>query len=374
MPATYAEKKPFRIHEGEAALSRLAGTEGPITPFQQARFLALLLRETGTLASFRLIEIAAGSGAILVPVSLTRRGLFRLADIAGGKQASFHAAILEGDPAISARALREGLILAGRAIGIDAFTFTDCPLSYDGRDNPLTILHRQASPSSGWKLTLDGEAEEILARLSDRDDRKKLRQKTNKLAAFGAIRAGWAETTEARQAAFEALFRWKAARFGAAGIDDPFADDAIRAFLVKSAETGAVRLFTLSAGNRLVAVLAGLAGKGCFSGMLNGHDADADIARTSPGEQLIVHLIRALSAENFRHFDLGTGEARYKAHYCPERLALVDCAVAVSAKGFLAARLFLAARGLKRIIKQSPKLMGWVARARRFRSGGSSAA
>lgn len=374
MTATDAEKKQFRILEGEAALARLAAIEGPLTPFQQACFLAPLLQETGTLESFRLIEIAAGAGSILVPVSLAKRGLFRLADIAGGKQASFHAAIVEGDPAISARALREGLVRAGRDSGIDAFTFTDCPMSYDGRDNPLTILPRQPSPSSGWMLTLDGEAEEILARLSDRDDRKKLRQKANKLAAFGPVRAGWAETTEARKAAFEALFRWKAARFGAAGIEDPFADDAIRAFLEKSAETGALRLFTLSAGNRLVAVLAGLAGKGCFSGMLNGHDGEADIARTSPGEQLIVHLIRALSAENLRHLDLGTGEARYKAHYCPERIALVDCAVAVSVKGFLAAHLFLAARGAKRVIKQSPRLMGWVARARRFRGGRSGAA
>jgi CelD/BcsL family acetyltransferase involved in cellulose biosynthesis len=370
MTTTDAEKKPFHIHEGEAALSRLAATDGAITPFQQARFLEPLLQETGTLGSFRLIEIAAGGGAILVPVSIAPKGFFRLADIAGGKQASFHATILEGNPAISAKALREGLILAGRAIRIDAFTFTDCPLSYDGKDNPLTILSRQPAPSSGWKLALEGDAEQILARLSDRDDRKKLRQKANKLAAFGPVRAGWAETTETRKSAFEALFRWKAARFGTAGIDDPFADDAIRAFLVRTADIGALRLFTLSAGDRLVAVLAGLSGKGCFSGMLNGHDAEADIARTSPGEQLIVHLIRALSAENLRHFDLGTGEARYKAHYCPEQIALVDCAVAVSAKGFLAARLFLAARGAKRVIKQSPRLMGWVARARRFRGGG----
>lgn len=372
MTTIAAEKKLFRILKGEMALARLAKAGHGLTPFQQARFLAPLLRETAALDDFHLIEIAGDSGALLLPVSIEKRGPFALADIAGGKQASFHAAMPEGDLAISAKALRDGLARAGREMNIDAFTFSDCPLSYDGRDNPLTILSRQPSPSSGWKLTLEGAVEDILARLSDRDDRKKLRQKANKLAAFGTIRAGWAETPEASAAAFEALFRWKAERFGAAGIDDPFATEAIRISLANMAETGVLRLFTLRAGNRLVAALAGLVGEGCFSGMLNGHDPDTEIARTSPGEQLIPHLIRALGAEHFRQFDLGVGEARYKAHYCPERIALVDCAVAVSAKGFVAARLFLVARATKRAIKQNPRLMGLVARLRRFRGGKSN--
>jgi CelD/BcsL family acetyltransferase involved in cellulose biosynthesis len=362
-----AEKKAFRILKCEAALARLAATGNALTPFQQAGFLAPLLSGTHALDDFRLIEILADAGVLLLPVSIERRGPFRLADIAGGKQASFHAGIPDNNLAISTRALRNALAGAGREIGIDAFTFTDCPLSYDGRDNPLAILARQASPSSGWKLTLGEEADDILARLSDRDDRKKLRQKASKLAALGTIRAGWAETTEARAAAFEALFRWKAERFGAAGIDDPFATEAIRASLSAMAEAGTLRLFTLSAGSRLVAVLAGLVGDRCFTGMLNGHEAEAEIARTSPGEQLLPHLIRALCAGKFRHFDLGVGEARYKAHYCPERIALVDCAVSASAKGMIAARLFLAARAAKRIVKQSPGLMAMVARLRRLR-------
>ncbi|MBN8535391.1 MAG: GNAT family N-acetyltransferase [Rhizobiales bacterium] len=364
-----ADKKAFRIHQGEAALARLATTSNGLTPFQQAGFLAPLLRGVNALDDFRLIEIRADGGALLLPVSIVQLGLFRLADIAGGKQASFHAATSDGLLAISAQTLRRHLINAGREIGIDAFTFSDCPLTYNDRDNPLAILARQASPSSGWKLALEGEAEEILARLSDRDDRKKLRQKANRLAALGTIHAGWAETPEARAAAFEALFRWKAERFGAAGIDDPFATDAIRTSLAAMAETGVLRLFTLRAGNRLVAVLAGLVGDRCFSGMLNGHEPEAEIARTSPGEQLLPHLIRALCADGFRHFDLGVGEARYKAHYCPARIALVDCAVAASAKGILAARLFLAMRAAKRTIKQSPKLMELLTRLRRLRSG-----
>lgn len=369
MSARVAEIRPFRILAGEAALAQLAAARTSLTPFQQAGFLEPLLRETGALDGFRLIEIMAGGGTLLLPVSIGRRGPFRLADIAGGKQASYHAPIPDEKLAISTKALRDGLAKAGRHLGIDAFTFTDCPLSYAGQDNPLTILGRQPSPSSGWALTLGGGADDILARLSDRDDRKKLRQKATKLAAFGPVRAGWVQTPEARAAAFEALFRWKAERFGAAGIDDPFTGHGMREFLARAVESGTLRIFMLSAGDRLVAVLAGVQAGGCFSGMLNGHESEAEIVRASPGEQLIVHLIRALSAEGVRQFDLGVGEARYKAHYCPERIALFDCAVAASIKGIIAARLFLLARAAKRVIKQSPRLMALVGRLRKLKGG-----
>ncbi|MGL5446806.1 MAG: GNAT family N-acetyltransferase [Rhabdaerophilum sp.] len=369
LPATnVVEIQSLRILAGEAALTRLAEAGTSLTPFQQVGFLEPLLRETRALDRFRLIEITAGDGSLLLPVSIEKRGPFILADIAGGKQASYHAGLPSVDLAISTKILRDALTKAGHELGIDAFTFTDCPLSYAGRDNPLTILGRQPSPSSGWALSFDGAADDILARLSDKDDRKKLRQKANKLSAFGPVRAGWAQTPEDRSKAFEAMFRWKAQRFGAAGIDDPFTGHGMRDFLASAGENGTLRLFTVAAGERLVAVLAGVQAHGCFSGMLNGHESEAEIARTSPGEQLIVHLIRALSAEGFRQFDLGVGEARYKAHYCPERIALADCAVGVSLKGQMAARLFLVARATKRVAKQSPRMMALVGRLRRLRS------
>ena len=52
-----ADKKAFRIHQGEAALARLATTSNGLTPFQQAGFLAPLLRGVNALDDFRLIEI-----------------------------------------------------------------------------------------------------------------------------------------------------------------------------------------------------------------------------------------------------------------------------------------------------------------------------
>jgi CelD/BcsL family acetyltransferase involved in cellulose biosynthesis len=362
-----AQTRPFRLHAGEAALARLAQGPAALTPFQSVGLLEPLIRRTDQLDAFRVIEITLPDAELLLPLTMHRRGPFRVADICGGKQASYHAGVPGENAAITPEALYDTLRAAGRAMGLDAFTFTDCPIRYGGRDNPLALLPHQASPSSGWSLRLEGEADALLARLSDRDDRKKLRQKANKLAALGAVQAGWAETPDARAEAFEALFRWKAARFGAAGIDDPFAQAGMRECLAEAGESGALRLFTLAAGPRLVAVLAGAGNAGCFSGMLNGHEGENEIARTSPGEQLIVHLIHALCAEGFRHFDLGVGEARYKAHYCPEEIALVDCAVAVNANGEIAARLFLALRGMKRAIKQNPRLMALASRLRQMR-------
>ena len=134
-----------------------------------------------------------------------------------------------------------------------------------------------------------------------------------------------------------------------------------------------LRIFALSAGERLVAVMVCAIDRRACSGMVNAHDPDPEIAKTSPGEQLLMHLLRRLCAEGFRQFDLGIGEARYKAHFCPEPVALIDAALAITAKGHVAALVFLAMRRLKRRVKQDPRLWSLVMRYRRWKAGQAAA-
>jgi CelD/BcsL family acetyltransferase involved in cellulose biosynthesis len=365
------QKPGFRIHEGAAALSRLgaAGTR-PLTPFQQAGWLAAFLGAKGRTDALRLIEFECAGGSVLLPILLSRHGLVRLADIAGGKQASFHGASISGQPVYSASELREAMRDAGRALGIDAFTITDAPVIWRGEAHPLAILPRQPNPNSGWGVTLEAKGQPPFSRLPSREDRKKQRSKANKLASLGTIAAGWITDEAARLAALDQLFAWKAERFGAVGIDNPFDDAAMRDFL-RHASAGAnapVRLFGLSAGAQLVAVMVTASQGTACCGMVNAYDPAPDIARTSPGEQLLWQLLHQLCAEGFEHFDLGLGEARYKAHYCPEEIQLFDLALAVSPAGHVAARLFLAWRALKRRVKQDPRLWSLVMRYRKWKA------
>lgn len=359
----------MRLISGAEALAYLAANGRTGTAFQAADWLIPYLDCTAGLDNFRLVEARFAQAHLLLPLSLTHKAGAMLADVPGGKHASFHAPVWVEAGACPPAEMRGALLDAGRALGVDAFTFRDCPPQMAGHANPLLALPHQPSPSAASALTLEVDGEALLHRLSDKDDRKKLRQKERKLSECGALRVGWAESETQIRNALSALFAWKDMRFGAKGIDNPFADAKIRAFITQASTSTppGIRVFTLHAGEVLIAAMAGAAWQGQFSGMLNGNDPDPTILRGSPGEVLINHLIRVLCAEGYQHFDLGVGEARYKAHYCPEQVALFDSALGITPKGKLVARAFLAARKTKRMIKQSPNAMALLARLRGLR-------
>lgn len=304
-----------------------------------------------------------------LPLTIRRLGPFRVADVTGGKHASLHAARWRGEP--DHATLIAGLRLEAQQLGLDAVLITDSPVRLDGVTNPLLALAHRPSPSYAAELAITHGAEEMLLALLDRDDRKKLRQKEKKLVeGFGPIRAGFAETEADRQAALASLAAWKALRFGAQGIADPFASDEAQRFLAAATAGNhpAIRLFTLHAGERLIAVMAGAVSAMRFSGMANANDPDPVILKSSPGDLLLAALVPHLAKAGFAYFDLGVGEARYKSRWCPEPLPMVDCALAVSRKGRLAVPLFFALRGAKRAIKQSPLAMRALQKLRALRS------
>jgi CelD/BcsL family acetyltransferase involved in cellulose biosynthesis len=340
-------------------------------PFQSDGWLGAYRAAFADAARFETLEISSPHGRLLLPLAIARHGPFRVADIVGGKHASFHAPALDAGFTIDAQTLRAALVTEGKRLGIDAILLTDCPFSVDGVASPLAIFPNQPSPSFSRELALEADGEALLTRLLDRDDRKKLRQKEGKLAeSFGQIRARFAETPDERASALMALHEWKSIRFGAKGINDPFASAEARQFLAlgTAGEAPPIRLFTLHAGERLVALMAGAATASRFSGMANANDPDPAVMKSSPGDLLIRHLILRLAAEGIRHFDLGVGEARYKAKWCPDEVPLFDCALPITAKGWLAARAFLAGRRMKRMIKQSDAGMRLVERLRSLKA------
>jgi CelD/BcsL family acetyltransferase involved in cellulose biosynthesis len=105
--------------------------------------------------------------------------------------------------------------------------------------------------------------------------------------------------------------------------------------------------------------------------MATSFDMESEVARTSPGEILLVDLIKLKGREGTTVFDLGVGEARYKTTICDEREELVDSFLPLTAKGHAFAGIARAKRWAKRRIKASPlalKLahrgLGWLSRGR----------
>lgn len=350
------------------SFARLAVAEASTTPFQSAGWVRAFLESHGVGDQFRLIELINDHGStLLLPLLLTRRaGVTQAGKIGGAHASYFMPGSIGGMPGWPRPVLSAALKKAGQLVGIDAYLLADCPRDWDDAGTLLHVLPHQISPDVGAMLVIDADGETLLSRLSDRDDRKKLRQKRNKLAALGDLHAGWVKPADIA-GALAAFYQWKAAQFTEMGIRDPFADPAFRRFLERATagDDPAIRLFMLRAGERPLALLGGARSGVHFSGMFTAYDPSPEIARHSPGEVLISALIPALCEADFAAFDLGVGEARYKAHYCPERIALVDIALPVTPGGHAAGMVWRLARKAKRAIKQNGALFEVFRKIRR---------
>ncbi|TXM87389.1 GNAT family N-acetyltransferase, partial [Methylobacterium sp. WL116] len=263
--------------------------------------------------------------------------------------------------------------LVGRAAGIDVYALGHQPRTWDGAVNPLAI-RGEAAPSDGYGMMLGPDPESTLKRAFSADARKKLRSKEKRLVeAHGAL--AYRKAADGAEAArfLSAFYAQKAARFAAMGIADPYADPAIRAFLTAATagENPAVEIhaLVLEATGRVLATFGGAVDGARYSGMMTAFDADPEIARFSPGDLLLHHLVRDQAAQGRRAFDLGVGEARYKASVCDETIPLVEATLPVTlrghAYGFVATRL----TRLKRRIKRDPRLFALVRRLRRMKGG-----
>lgn len=352
----------------EAAFTALVEAAETATPFQSPAWLRHNLAAREATERFRLVTLRNDAGAVMLPLELTSPNGVRLAGKIGGAHASFLAPARHGEPARWSRALiRAGLARAGALLGLDAILLADCPREWAGAPNPLASLPHRRAPNDGSLLTIDTDAETMRDRLLDRGGRKKLRQKLTKLGETGVLDAGWIEPA-ATGAALETFYAWKSARFGAAGIADPFEDMATRRFLaMATADPDApVRLYRIAAGGRMIALIGGARSARHFSGMFTAYDPAPEFARHSPGQVLLHALIADLCAAGFTGFDLGAGDADYKTHVCPTRIPLFDAAVPVTSRGAIATAIWRTGRSMKAAIKRNARLYAFATGLRRI--------
>lgn len=338
-----------------------------LTPYQAYDWVRPYVETVGRAEgmTFRFVRIEGGRGELLalLPLVITRRLGTRFAEFIGGKHANYHMALYRPefaqalDAAATAALLRE----IGAAIGgIDALFFVNQPTDWQGIANPLALLAAGASPSRAYKLTLEpGDCEGTLRRSMSKHARKKLTTKRNRFAEFGHSALVRAQSESEIERVLDAFLAQKAARFTQMGVPDPFAAPAIRAFLRQGAlgapgSAPAIELYSLDLAGQSVATYVGAVQGRRFSGMATSFDLASDAARTSPGEILLVDLIRLKCQAGVTVFDLGVGEARYKTTICDDKDDLVDTFFPLTAKGHAYARFSAAKRALKRRIKASP--------------------
>ncbi len=355
-----------------------------VTPYQAYGWVRPFVETVGAAQrmDFRHVVLRDGAGEPLaiLPLVITRRNGIRFAEFIGGKHANYHMGLFAPDFAarLDAAATRRMLTEIGAAIGgLDALIFVNQPTQWQGIANPLAALAAGPSPSCAYKLALiSGDCDGSLRRSMSSHAHKKLKNKRNRFVTYGPSEIVRAREPGEIARVIDAFLRQKAARFRMMGVPDPFAAPAVRSFLERGAQASGAQpavleLYSLDVAGQSVATYVGAVQAGRFSGMATSFDMDSEVAKTSPGEILLVDLIKLKCREGITMFDLGVGEARYKTTICNERDDLVDSFLPLTAKGHAFAVIARAKREAKRRIKASPlalklahRVSGWLNRGR----------
>jgi CelD/BcsL family acetyltransferase involved in cellulose biosynthesis len=355
----------------------LEAADALATPYQHYDFLRLWQAHVGAacgMTPFIVVGFnAAGAPLFLWPLGIRRCAGLQVAEFLGGKHANFNMALWRRDVAarIGAKELKTVLPqLAGRA---DMLMLVNQPLTWAGTTNPFALLPQQRAANFGFSGPLVPDFEALFRARTNANTRKKMRKKERALAEIGTVRFERASEPHEVRRVLDAFFKQKHARMRTIGVRDAFAAPGVRRF-IEAAVTEPqpngeppIELYALLVDDIVVATLGGIVGGGRFCAMFNSI-AQGRYAAQSPGEQLMLNLVRQCCARGLETLDLGIGESRYKALFCEDAEPLFDNYLPLSPAGRLLARGCRLVGAAKREIKQRPLLWGIVRALRRLRA------
>lgn len=347
------------------------------TPYQYYDFLKHWQRHVGSNSSMTPFIVVGfneeSEPLFLLPLGSRPLGGLIGLEFLGGKHANFNMALWRRDVAatIGADGLRSVLsTLSGHA---DVLKLVNQPLTWGGATNPFALLPHQRAANYGFSGALVPDFDALLRARSNSEARKKMRKKERALASFGDLRFERATEPDDVRRVIDAFFKQKSARMRALGMSDAFSLPGVRRFIEAAATEQLVdgkpliELYALSVDDIIVATMGGIVGGGRFCAMFNSI-IQGRFAAESPGEQLILKLVRSCCERELLTFDLGIGEARYKNLLCGDAEPLFDSYIPLSAGGRLPAITFALGAITKRAIKTQPALWSIVGALRRLRA------
>jgi CelD/BcsL family acetyltransferase involved in cellulose biosynthesis len=245
------------------------------------------------------------------------------------------------------------------------------PLTWDGATNPLALLPHQRSANAGFSCALIPDFEALFRARTNSATRKKMKKKERALAAMGEVRFERAGDARQVHRLLDAFFKQKSTRMRLLGLPDVFVEPGVRRFIAAAAEpkdgrAAPIELYALSVDDMIVATMGGIVAGGRFCAMFNSIQGGR-YAAESPGEQLIVRLVKACCERGLDTFDLGIGQSRYKHLFCEDSEPLFDSYLPLTAAAQLPALGFRLAAVGKRILKEHPTLWSAVRALRRLR-------
>jgi len=345
-----------------------------VSPYQTPDFilpwLATLAPKAGIRPAFILKRSVSGSPLALFCLGVEKRGPLKILRFLGGKDSNFNLGLIHRDYAPDATELRALFLAAASRKGpaqADLLLLLNQPKHWLTKENCLAQLIHQPSPSFAYGTALPGDAEALFQAKISKDSRKKLRKKEQKLSEGSALTylcdPG---DIKLRMRIITAFFVQKRARFEAQGIKSAFEDEEMLDFVNLMAQRPGpdhLELHALLCGERIVATYGGAMHNNHFSAFFNSFDADPQIARSSPGDLLLLKIVAEKCAAGITSFDLGIGEARYKRLLC-EVIPLFDTVLPLSWKGRPVALALALMQKTKRAVKQNQRLFNAVKKVR----------
>lgn len=360
------------------SLSGLSGlwksfeSDAVCTPYQRYDWLRLWQRHIGEASCIKpLIGIlSSDDGRIIaiLPFGLHTRGLLRTASWLGDKHANYFMGLFDKNTDLQPFDCQLILSALAKQFRIDSFVLKNQPKSWQGFANPFAELPNQPSPSQAYSAALMSDYNAFYESRPTGRWKRQLRSKSAKLAKNGPVEVLHLTTSDTADEVLEIYFEQKCERLKKKGIPDPFSSDSVRGFfraLLNEQDDAQplIEFYALTCSNEVLAIYAGSSFHGRFSASICSI-ANSPLQNFSPGEQLLAGLIEDRVKKGDQEIDLGIGEGRYKAHWCPDSDELFDTFLPTTRLGHISIGVASCKRRSKRFVKQNPEIWSLARRIR----------
>ena len=208
------------------------------------------------------------------------------------------------------------LDVIGQAAFVEEIARADCQI-WDLQQLRESSPLLNGSLSGGWSENVEDQEPCLVLPFSDfslsTHFQKKLRYYTRKLEPVSFEEA----TPENLDALLNALFDLHAARWEKRGMPGMLADDVIQQFHREVAkamlDAGALRMYALRTGDRIVAVFYGFADATTVYYYLSGYDPELE--KLSPGTLIVAHAVESAQRSGATTFDFLRGAEDYKSSW-----------------------------------------------------------
>lgn len=252
--------------------------------------------------------------------------------------------------------------------GADMLDLRNIPPTVAGYPHPLHEAAGRNSHVPLFAFDLQPDFDALYAEKRSSSARKKLRTKEKRLREAGGFAVLAPDDPAEAEKLLQALFRQREARSRQSGVPNAFASPEAQAFLRRmlrqSLQEGNARFMIHAlevAGEIRATYLGGIHGRRYHA--YTNSIAEDDLAAFSPGDILLLHLVREMCGRGVEVFDFGLGEERYKTAWA-DALPLRDLVEPLTPKGRLAAVALRSAATLKRSLRENRTLWPFLRRLR----------